>query len=151
MIQAFCVFFALCVSNVPSFTLPLYLYSLATAFVVILYCILYNYLHSPFQPHLAIPDTNLVFVLCSSCISLMPFLLWCSWCFHSSLHDLFGVRLVHQSCRVLLGPLQPLNGHLDCSWSCSSSGQVPSLSVPASIHTRNRTVVLGMFCQYFEQ
>lgn len=151
MIQAFCVFFALCVSNVPSFTLPLYLYSLATAFVVIPYCIFYNYLHSPFQPHVAIPDKNLVFVLCSSCISLMPFLLWCSWCFHSSLHDLFGVRLVHQPFRVLLWPLQPLNGYLDCSWSCSSSGQVPSLSVPASIHKRNRTVMLGMFCQYFEQ
>lgn len=128
-----------------SHMLPLYLYSLATAFVVIPYCILYNCLHGLFQPHLTIPDKNLVFVLCSSCISSMPFLLWCSWCFHSSLHDLFGVRLVHQSCRVLLWPLQPLNGYLDCSWSCSSFGQVPSFYFLASIHKRNRTLMLGMF------
>lgn len=132
MIQAFCVFFALCVSNMcllSPHVLPLYLYSLATAFMVIPCCILYNYLHSLFQPHLAIPDKNLVFVLCSSCISLKTFLLWLAALgAFTAVCDLFGGRLVRQSCRVLLWPLQPLNGYLGCSWSCSSFGQVPSFS-----------------------
>lgn len=147
-------FFALSVSNVclPSLhVLPSYLYSLATAFVVIPYCILYNYLHSLFQPHLAIPDKILVFVLCT-CISLKPFLLWlAALSAFTAVHLIcVGGRLVHQSYSIRLWPLQPLNGYLDWSWSCSSFGQVPSFSfLTVHLQETQDTLMLGMFFQYF--
>lgn len=138
MIQAFCVFVSLRVSNMcllSPHVLPLCLYSLATAFVVIPYCC---YLHSLFQPHLAIPDKNPVSVLCSSCISLKPFLLWLA-----ALGAFTAVYLICSgvgwctNLQVLLWPLQPLNGYLDCSWSCSSFGQVPSFSFLA-VHPQEK-------------
>lgn len=150
----FVVFFALSVSNMclPSLrVLPSYLYSLATAFVVIPYCILYNYLHSLFQPHLAIPDK--ILVLCSLHLHLfeaISFVISCSQCFYSSSPYLCGGRLVHQSYSIRLWPLQPLNGYLDWSWSCSSFGQVPSFSfLTVRLQETQDTLMLGMFFQYF--